>query len=164
MKNVKSIVKITKAILAKNFPSVNIKKTNPKFRNCFEKFKLMQMELRLKSKLTTRKMKFKKSVNNQFIFSFLYVWYNTIFHYYTWFIFSLILNNKSTKVINNCTFRSFNKNLFQKGTGLIIIFSSSTWHNFWLHISMESDFHLHNRICNHKTILHLEQFVDWQKW
>ena len=56
------IAAITKMKLVKNYQIANIKETNPKSRNCFEKFKLMQMELRLKSNLITRKMKSEKSV------------------------------------------------------------------------------------------------------
>ena len=44
-KRVKNIAMITKTYLAKDYQIVNSKATNPKYRVCFEKCILMQMEV-----------------------------------------------------------------------------------------------------------------------
>ena len=45
MKSVNRIAQYTKYFLIMNYRSANIKKTNPKFRNGLEKFKLMHFGL-----------------------------------------------------------------------------------------------------------------------
>ena len=53
MKNVNDIAIYTNMILVKNSQIVNSKGTNPKFKSWLEKLKFVQMEMWLKSNLTT---------------------------------------------------------------------------------------------------------------